>query len=57
MVFLRFNPDPTKDDKSTLEQRLPTLLQLIDDTKKRIEEGGGPQGTVLEIIKLYYSGS
>ena len=55
MVFIHFNPDPTKYDKSTLEQRLPTLLRLIDDTKKRIEEGGGPQGTVLEIIKLYYS--
>ena len=51
-IFIRFNPDNTKDHKEDLEDRLAVLIDTIDKQIDRIEDGINTE--LVEIIKLYY---
>jgi len=54
MVFIRFNPDKTHKDKSTLQERLPVLLEEIKRQTARILNDENTE--LLEIHYMYYPG-
>lgn len=54
MVFIRFNPDPTRRDRSKLQERLPVLLEEIKRQTARILNDENTE--LLEIHYMYYPG-
>jgi hypothetical protein len=52
-VFIRFNPDATRNDKTDLEDRITKLLEVMEEQMDRIIAGENVEP--VEIIKLYYS--
>lgn len=51
-IFVRFNPDNTKECKAPIDTRIITLLEEIDKQIQRIENDENTE--LIEIIKLYY---
>ena len=51
-VYIRFNPDRTRTQKSGLEQRVAALLQTIKEQVARIELEQNEE--LLEVIRLFY---
>lgn len=54
MVFIRFNPDPTRRDRSKLHERLPVLLEEIKRQTARILNDENTE--LLEIHYMFYPG-
>lgn len=52
MVYIRFNPDPTTEDKSSLADRLPMLLVEIGKQMDRIHREENTD--LVEIIYMFY---
>ena len=52
-IFIRFNPDETRNDKTDLEDRLEILKGEIESQISRIESGTNTE--ILEIVKLFYN--
>lgn len=52
MVYIRFNPDPTSDDRSDLEDRLRPLMTEIEKQMGRIQREENQE--IVEIIYMYY---
>lgn len=55
MVYIRFNPDPTSDDRSDLEDRLKPLMTEIEKQMGRIQREENKE--IVEIIYMYYPGN
>ncbi len=51
-IFIRFNPDKSRTDKTPIEERLQVLMKTVAEQIKRIEAGENVD--LVEIIKLYY---
>jgi len=51
-IFIRFNPDPTVNDHTDLEDRIEALIDEIQKQLDRIEQE--ENGELLEVIKMYY---
>jgi len=51
-VYIRFNPDHTKNDKTDLDDRIVILIKEIETQIKRIEMEENKE--LVEIIKLFY---
>jgi hypothetical protein len=51
-VFIRFNPDPTANDKTDIEDRIRELMDVIEEQHARIENEENEE--LLEVIKMYY---
>ena len=51
-IFIRFNPDETRNDKTDLEDRLEILKGEIENQIIRIESETNTE--ILEIVKLFY---
>ena len=52
-IFIRFNPDETRNDKTDLEDRLEILKGEIESQILRIESETNTE--ILEIVKLFYN--
>lgn len=52
-IFIRFNPDNTRTDKTDIEDRLEVLLDTIETHIQRIKEEENDD--LVEIYKLYFS--
>ena len=52
-IFIRFNPDETRNDKTDLEDRLEILKGEIENQISRIESETNTE--LLEIVKLFYN--
>ena len=52
-IFIRFNPDETRNDKTDLEDRLEILKGEIESQISRIELETNTE--LLEIVKLFYN--
>ena len=52
-IFIRFNPDETRNDKTDLEDRLEILKGEIESQISRIESETNTE--ILEIVKLFYN--
>lgn len=48
-IFIRFNPDNNKDDKTDLEDRISVLLDVMEEQMERVA-----REEIVEIIKLFY---
>lgn len=51
-IYIRFNPDKTIYNKSTIDERLHALLDIIEKQIYRIEQNENKE--LVEIIKLFY---
>ena len=51
-IFIRFNPDITKNQNTDIEDRIVVLLEVIEEQIKRIEKEENTE--LVEIIKLFY---
>ena len=51
-IFIRFNPDMTKTQKSDLDDRIPILLETIEHQIERIQNNKNTE--LVEIIRLFY---
>ena len=51
-IFIRFNPDITRNQKTDIEDRIVVLLEVIEEQLKRIENEENTD--LVEIIKLFY---
>ena len=52
-IFIRFNPNETRNDKTDLEDRLEILKGEIESQISRIESETNTE--LLEIVKLFYN--
>jgi hypothetical protein len=51
-IFIRFNPDNTKDNKTDLEDRISVLLDVMEEQMERVTREENQE--LVEIIKLFY---
>jgi hypothetical protein len=51
-IFIRFNPDNTKEQKTDIEDRISLLLNVMEEQMERIHKEENKE--LVEIIKLFY---
>jgi len=51
-IFIRFNPDNTRTDKTDIEDRITQLLEEMDKQIERIKNDENEE--LVEIIKMFY---
>ena len=51
-IFIRFNPDNTKDQKTDIEDRISVLLDVMEEQMERVIREENHE--LVEIIKLFY---
>ena len=51
-IFIRFNPDNTKDQKTDIEDRISHLLDVMEEQMERVAREENHE--LVEIIKLFY---
>jgi hypothetical protein len=51
-IYIRFNPDKTKEHKIDMEDRITLLINVIDEQIERIKNEENTE--LIEIIKLFY---
>jgi hypothetical protein len=51
-IFIRFNPDSTRNDKTDIEDRITQLLEEMEKQIERIKNDENEE--LVEIIKMFY---
>ena len=51
-IFIRFNPDSTRNDKTDIEDRITQLLEEIEKQIERIKNDENEE--LVEIVKMFY---